>query len=305
MAGHPRSTTGRRPPPERGRAAAGRPGGVHGLGGLGGLGGLAVLTVMLSALGSAGPSFAAGPSLAGGPPIEPATSPYPPSPEATRFFERLVDRYRAIVHYADTFLLEQVIGSTDGDDRATTRTKVAARSRVDGDRLEVETDTDRLWSMLAGGADREPADGPDKANEAVRRERDLAIAPHLRLRFLDDPLREFKSADDEAFRATGIAPVRHEDRDMVRIELRSGGESPGSASSVIGITVDPGSMLIRKVDGEEQWSDGRNRTTTISIEPEDAEVDPVVPAISEPESSDPPVATPSGPEGPASTVGLG
>ena len=131
----------------------------------------------------------------------------------------------------------------------------------------------------------------------MRRERDLSLAPHLRLRFLEEPLREFQPEDDEVFRATGIASVRHADRDMVRIELRSGGESPGDASSVIGLTVDPGSMLIRRVDGEEQWSDGRSRTTTISIEPDAAEVDPDVVPDAEVESAPPiererPSATP-------------
>jgi hypothetical protein len=259
---------------------------------------------------------------AGGPPIEPGRSPYPPSPEATRFFERLVDRYRAIIHYADTFLLEQVVGSADGDERATTRTRVSARSRVDGDRLEVSTEADLLWNAIAGGGDPAPGSGEsgesaepnDSARRALRRERDLALAPHLRLRFLDEPLREFQTGGTEAFRATGLAPVRHEDRDMVRIELRSGGESPGGESSVIGITVDPGSMLIRKVDGEEQWSDGRSRTTTISIDPEDAQVDPeidpeLIPNVMPvpPDEDDPPtpIMVPQEPDMPAATIGLG
>jgi len=253
---------------------------------------------------------ATGTSFAGSPPIEPATSPHPPSPEATRFFEQLVDRYRAIIRYADTFRFEQVIGSADGDQRSTTRTKVAARSRVEGCRMEVETDTDRIWGLLAGDGSPDPkpagaGDEVDRARGALRRERDLALAPHLSLRFLETPLREFQSDDDEAFRATGIASVRHEDRDMVRIELRSGGASPGSASSVIGITVDPDSMLIRKVDGEEQWSDGRSRSTTLSIEPEDAAVTPEVPSTDgEPDEPAAPWGN-GGDDAPAATIGLG
>ncbi len=260
---------------------------------------------------------------AGGPPLGPSTSPYPPSPEATRFFEQLVERYRAIIHYADSFLLEQVVGSADGDERSTVRTRVAARSRVDGDRLEVATEADRLWSGASGASSTSRTaegdsttganDPAGRAREALRRERDLSLAPHLRLRFLEEPLREFQPEDDEVFRATGIASVRHADRDMVRIELRSGGESPGDASSVIGLTVDPGSMLIRRVDGEEQWSDGRSRTTTISIEPDAAEVDPDVVPDAEVESAPPiererPSATPeptSDAGGPATTIGLG
>jgi hypothetical protein len=101
---------------------------------------------------------------------------------------------------------------------------------------------------------------------------------------------------------------------MVRIELRSGGESPGGESSVIGITVDPGSMLIRKVDGEEQWSDGRSRTTTISIDPEDAQVDPeidpeplphVMPVPSDEDDPSTPIMVPQQPDMPAATIGLG
>lgn len=248
-----------------------------------------------------------------GPPVEPAKSPYPPSPEATRFFERLVERYRHLFNYADRFLLEQEIGSSDGDERATTRTRVAARSRVDGDRLEVSTEGDRVWDAITGGttepARTAPGDGHrtprDEARRGIRRDRDLALAPHLQLRFLDEPLREFRSDPDECFRATGIAPVRHADRDMVRIELRSGGESPGSASSVIGITVDPGSMLIRKFDGEEQFSDGRSRTTTISIEPDAPGVDPG-PSTAVPTTEPAPTGAPAGASDPsAATMGLG
>ncbi len=256
---------------------------------------------------------------AGGPPLERSTSPYPPSPEATRFFEQLVERYRAIIHYADSFLLEQVVGSADGDERSAVRTRVAARSRVDGERLEVATETDRLWDGVTGtggdtdgaavGRPTESIEPADRARRALRRERDLSLAPHLRLRFLDEPLREFQTSGDEAFRATGIASVRHADRDMVRIELRSGGDSPGDASSVIGLTVDPGSMLIRKVDGEEQWSDGRSRTTTISIEPDAAEVDPELApeadaAATMPREGERPAATPDA-DLPATTIGLG
>ena len=92
---------------------------------------------------------------------------------------------------------------------------------------------------------------------------------------------------------------------MVRIELRSGGASPGSASSVIGITVDPDSMLIRKVDGEEQWSDGRSRSTTLSIEPEDAAVTPEVPSTDgEPDEPAAPRGN-GGDDAPAATIGLG
>ncbi|MGA1057206.1 MAG: hypothetical protein ACO3Y3_05880 [Phycisphaerales bacterium] len=210
----------------------------------------------------------------GAPPASPEQSEFPPSPEATRFFERLVERYRELIRYADSFLLEQRIGSIDGDADSEVRTRVSARSRIAQGAVEVSTRTRRAVEAVSG----------DRTAES--REVDLAIAPHLGLRLLDEPLRDFRPGT-EGFRATSIKEVEHDRKSMLRIELRSGGESPGEPSSVFGLTVDPNSMLIRKVDGEERLADGRSFTTTISIEPEDeavvpSEVPPAPPAIEEP-----------------------
>ncbi len=210
-------------------------------------------------------------------PIPPAAaeqSAYPPSPEATRFFEQLVERYRSLIRYTDSFLFEQRIGSIDGDADSEVRTRVSARSRIADGEVEVSTRTRQVVESVSGTG----AKGP--------REVDLAIAPHLglRLRYVDEPLREFRPGG-EGFRATGITTVELENQPMVRVELRSVGASPGHPGSVFGLTVDPHSMLIRKVDGEERLADGRQCTTSISIDPSDSEV---IPATDESEPSEPP-----------------
>lgn len=216
-------------------------------------------------------------SAAAAPPAELEQSSFPPSPEATRFFERLVGRYRELIRYADTFLLEQRIGSIDGDAASEVRTKVSARSRISNGSVEVSTRSRRIVESVSG----EGMPGP--------REVDLAIAPHLGLRLLDEPLKDFRPGT-EGFRATSIREVEHEHQSMVRIELRSGGASPGEPCSVFGLTVDPQSMLIRKVDGEERLADGRSFSTTISIDPETEAVAPAEPPPAPPE----PVEAPAG-----------
>lgn len=213
-------------------------------------------------------------------PIPPAAaeqSAYPPSPEATRFFEQLVERYRSLIRYTDSFLFEQRIGSIDGDQQSEVHTSVRARSRIDRDELVVSTRARALTESAAGSTEPGPA-------RQAQREVDLAIAPHLRLRYVDEPLREFRPGG-EGFRATGITTVELENQPMVRVELRSDGASPGEPGSVFGLTVDPHSMLIRKVDGEERLADGRQCTTSISIDPSESEV---IPATDESEPSEPP-----------------
>jgi hypothetical protein len=206
-------------------------------------------------------------------------SDFPPSPEATRFFERLVERYRELIRYADTFLLEQRIGSIDGDVDSEVRTRVSARSRIADGEVEVSTRTRRVVESVSG------------EGVASTREVDLAIAPHLGLRLLDEPLKDFRPGT-EGFRATSIREVEHDRQAMVRIELRSGGASPGEPGSVFGLTVDPHSMLIRKVDGEETLADGRSFTTTISIDPEPEAVVPVEAPPAPPEPVEPPARLP-------------
>lgn len=233
----------------------------------------------------AAPPAAAGAAPRTAPPVELEQSEFPPSPEATRFFERLVERYRELIRYADTFLLEQRIGSIDGHENAEVRTRVSARSRIADGAVEVSTRTRRIVESIAG------------EGRTGSREVDLAMAPHLGLRLLDEPLRDFRPGTD-GFRATSIREVEHEHQAMVRIELRSGGASPGEPSSVFGLTVDPHSMLIRKVDGEERLADGRSFTTTISIDPEsDAVVPAEEPPIVPPRIEGSPVPVGTGPVG--------
>jgi hypothetical protein len=221
----------------------------------------------------------ASPTAAAAPPQTPEQSPFPPSPEATRFFERLVERYRELIRYADSFLLEQRIGSIDGNVDAEVRTRVSATSRIAEGAVEVSTRTRRAVEAVSG----------ERAAES--REVDLAIAPHLGLRLLDEPLRDFRPGT-EGFRATSIREVEHDHRAMVRIELRSGGASPGDPSSVFGLTVDPHSMLIHRVDGEERLADGRSFSTTISIEPEDESVVPSEAPPAPPVIEEPPITVP-------------
>lgn len=219
------------------------------------------------------------PAASGAPPATPEQSEFPPSPEATRFFERLVERYRELIRYADSFLLEQRIGSIDGNVDSEVRTRVSARSRIAEGEVEVSTRTRRAVEAVSG----------ERAAES--REVDLAIAPHLGLRLLDEPLRDFRPGT-EGFRATSIRDVEHDRKSMVRIELRSGGASPGDPSSVFELTVDPHSMLIRKVDGEERLADGRSFSTTISIEPEDEAVVPTQATPATPTIEEPPIVVP-------------
>ena len=148
------------------------------------------------------------------------------------FFQRLAERYRAIDGYVEETEVEQVINDPATDDPP------------------IRTRTRALIPPAAGAA-----------------ERDLWLLPHLRLRFSGAPLAQFRKTGKSGFRAAEADRVMVEDREMVRVQLRSGGEGKsGFSDATFSLFVDPERMLVERVEGEEWLPGGIRQQTTLRIE---------------------------------------
>lgn len=198
------------------------------------------------------------------------------SPEAARFFESLVRRYRELVRYADVSWFEQVISGADPSDATTSRSRVRVEGRIADGRVEVISTATRLLEALLPSDDHDAGGRSAADRRRARRDVDAALAPHLGLRLLDQPLRELRPEGLEEYRPTSLRTVELDDRPMLRLELRSGGDTPGEPSAILELTIDPESMLIRRVEGEERWPDGRTCSTSIEIEPRRELIEPAM-----------------------------
>ena len=172
-----------------------------------------------------------------------------------RFFKRLVDRYRAIEDYVEETEVEQITNDPATDDPPI-RTRTRVRAEVRDSRLVVERpglldDVGRSLTSSKPGATAE----------------DLWLLPHLRLRFSDSPLEEFRPSEAGGFRAAEADRVVVDDREMVRVELRAGGEAEsGPTDARFSLFVDPERMLVERVEGEEWLPGGLRQQTTLRIE---------------------------------------
>ena len=172
-----------------------------------------------------------------------------------RFFKRLVDRYRSIEDYVEETEIERITHDPATDDPPI-RMRTRVRAEVRDARLIVERpglldDVGRSLTSSKPGATAQ----------------DLWLLPHLRLRFSDSPLEEFRPTEEGGFRAAEADRVVVDDREMVRVELRAGGEAEsGPTDARFSLLVDPERMLVERVEGEEWLPGGLRQQTTLRIE---------------------------------------
>jgi hypothetical protein len=172
--------------------------------------------------------------------------------EALAFFQRLVERYRALHRYTEEAEVEQVT-----DDPATDappiRTRSRVRAEVDDRQLTVESSSlvDAISDTL-------------RPSENGATDAELWMLPHLRLKFDEKPMESFRPAARTAFRASEIDRVRVDDRELVRVELLSG--ETGAPDAKFSLYVDPDRMLVERVEGDEWLPGGLRHRTTVRID---------------------------------------
>ncbi len=186
-----------------------------------------------------------------------------PSLEPAELFQRLVERYRRLETYEDRVDLVHVT-TRSGQPPHRVETRIACH--IVGGTLRVETP----GSQVRDGFGLDVPLRKSPATEALVLQYNLWLAPHLTLRFTEDPLRQFRVGVKEGFVPTKAEPVTVGDRRLVRLELKSRDPSGGESEHYTArfhLYVDLESMLIERIEGEQRLPDGADYRTVLDITP--------------------------------------
>ena len=169
---------------------------------------------------------------------------------AASFFDRLVERYRALQEHREEARVEEVVTDLETGDEAV-RTVVRLKVEIADGELDVTTSNavDAVLDSMTAGED--------------SIESDLRLLPHLRLHFSDRPLEDLGKGSDVVFRPVEIERFESDDRDLVRLRLLAG--ETASPVARIEIVVDPSRMLVERIEGE-SWPSGMHRRTEVEID---------------------------------------
>jgi len=180
------------------------------------------------------------------------------------FFEKLVERYRHLDAYKDTTNLTQVT-QREGQEASRIETQIACE--IAEGKLKVKTPASQAREALGLKL-------PIKKSEPIKdvqQSYDLWLAPHMALKFTDQPLKELRAGVDEGFTATEAEPVIIDNKRMVHVELRSGDGLSEDCTAKFDLYVNSESMLIERIDGAQKLPDGASYSTTLRIKPEDVQ----------------------------------
>lgn len=176
------------------------------------------------------------------------------------FFEKLVQRYREISTYRDTTQLVQITRRTGERDL---KQETSLICEVVNDELTVRTPARQMREGFGMSL-------PFRKSEALKQMEhryQLWLAPHLTLRFAEEPLRELCEGLVEKFTPVLTERVVRDNRPMVHLELRSGDGLSELSEARFDFYINPTSMLIEHIDGLQHLPDGSDFITTMEIQP--------------------------------------
>lgn len=180
---------------------------------------------------------------------------------ASAFFADLVTRYREMTGYVEDTEVEQETSDLEtGDPPVRTRTRI--RAEITDGRLRVERPgllDDAVRTVVGESIGLE--DG-ESASES-----DLWLLPHMSLRFTDSVLQNFRAGVEQPFAPVEAELVNLNDRDLVRLELRSGDGFGIADGATFELFVDPDRMIIERVEGQQMLSSGLAFRTSLKIDP--------------------------------------
>jgi len=180
------------------------------------------------------------------------------------FFEKLIARYRCLEAYED---IARVIQITQRSGEEPLRIETLIGCEIQDGRLLVETSAAQVRRTV--GLDVHFRQSP--AMESAELRYKMWLAPHMALRFTDEPEREFRPGVQEGFRPTEAKNVTIDEKPMVHLQLESGDGMPPAAEAHFDLYVDPESMLIKRITGQERLPDGASYETRLEITPISAE----------------------------------
>lgn len=173
------------------------------------------------------------------------------------FFQYLVQRYHDLDVYQDISTVVQVT-ERQGESPQRVETRIACE--VEDGEFTMQTPASQVREGLGVSL-------PAEKSEAIKaRQMDyqLWMAPHLALKFTERPLEDFRAGVNEGFAATEIKHVTINEKDMVQLELESLSED---SDAHFDLYVNPDSMLIERIEGEQRLPDGASFQTTVEITP--------------------------------------
>ena len=216
----------------------------------------AIVIVVLGVAGVAGASPRPG-SLA-----EDGVAERGPDPGA--IFDTLVERYRQLVDYEDTVaVVETVTRGSQEPHRVETR----LACRIENDRLRIDSPGAQVRGRVGLGT---PV-ARSTAMESLALRYNLWIAPHLALRFKQDPLAEFRLGVPQGFIVAGVEQASWRDRPLIKVRLKAVADEDEGADDAktaqYELWVNPDSMLIERVTGHQTLPDGAEYRVTLDITP--------------------------------------
>ena len=182
------------------------------------------------------------------------------------FFDALIERYRRLERYRDVVDAEYV---TIRDGAAPHEVRSRLVCQVEADRLRVVT----AGAQVRGGLGVDVSLNRSPAVEALVMRYNLWLAPHLTLKFADDPRQEFRLGVAGGVRAEDARPLERGGRAMVQLVLVEpvDAEAPAGTPARFVLYVNAETLLVERVEGEQVLPDGARYTTVLDITPRDVE----------------------------------
>ena len=186
-----------------------------------------------------------------------------PTIDARAFFALVVARYRDLQSYEDT---TRVVRVTRRDGETPERVETHIGCAIEHGELRVETAAAALRRRVGLGL-------PVRVSPAMRQARlsyQLWMAPHMGLRYSSD---EPASAVLGVTAASGLTAteadiVTIDERELVHVELTSPEtEAREAGETTLDLYVNPDSMLVERILGQQRLPDGGNYETTLDITP--------------------------------------
>jgi hypothetical protein len=95
----------------------------------------------------------------------------------------------------------------------------------------------------------------------------------MALKYAESPESGFRTSVPKGFTATSVT-VTEGEKPMVHLELRSGDGDTDEPEAQFDLYVNPDSLLIERIEGQEPMPGGGSYETTLEITPEVAEAEP-------------------------------
>ncbi|MDY7110682.1 MAG: hypothetical protein SYC29_18775 [Planctomycetota bacterium] len=159
------------------------------------------------------------------------------------FFEMLIARYRCLEAYED---VARVIRVTERSGRRPMRVETMIGCEIQDGRLLVQTPGSQIRRTV--GLDVHFRSSP--ALEQTELDYNMWLAPHMALRFADEPRRQFRPHANKELQPTEAESVTIDEKPMVHLQLQSDEGPPSAEEAHFDLYVNPDSMLIERITGK-------------------------------------------------------